>query len=343
MARKKTASTEPTTTAITPVETAIVPVDSGIMAIADDHTSTKLITDQEAMERLGQAVDIAVQRAEDAIPAAGINLIRCSRDFTVGRTVWAGSNYKDGFYKNSNKFTYSVDDEGFTVAHIEQDGLSSDSVQNITSSTVLGAKIGDIYTISFMVLVDDMSKLTSKDITRIQTMRSDSSATNTISINISNDNVQSGIWTKIVRHIEITDSDVVAIKLMNRLQRNGSLYFKQDAIFKGHIDNPTWSASPFDVVEKNEIKSFEYEDEKLYVYKQGRVVYAAINNHVVGEDETGAQYLNAKIPDECKPIKVFRGFDDNSNRIVFHTSGVIQTSATAGSSIMTSATWISAY
>lgn len=243
MSRKSTASTEPTTTAIAPAETAIVPVDSGIMAIVDDHTSKKLITDQEAMERLGQAVDIAVQRAEDAIPAAGINLARGTRDWVYGIKLsdydYNGNKtwYEDGFKTTHSAYIKkTTDEEGFTVLTIERSGLTSDGWTRIDSSPIMYE--GEV-TVSFDVRINSNIPFDTAQQNVFGNASTYSLATIT-GVPISE--IVRDRWYPV--NIKLT---IGAVKhLIFELQRNGSISFRKLCVYKGNIANPTWSASPFD-------------------------------------------------------------------------------------------------
>lgn len=256
MSRKSTASAEPTTTAITPVETAIAPVDGGIMAVADDHTSKKLITDQEAMERLGQAVDIAVQRAEDAIPAAGINLLLGTRDFTKGSINLVGSSvyFTDGFLINNPSITsFAKDQYGFTVATMEQHRLTENNSARIDHS-VFRVKKGDVITFSCEFMCEDFSELQTDVLIQAYEFNENSSSISSVSYTYkeltNNADKVNGKWVKF-RFVKIIDNENT-INLLIRfvLARNGKISMKKSYAQFGDIVNPTWSMSPFDVVER---------------------------------------------------------------------------------------------
>lgn len=254
MARKKTASAEPTSTAITTAETAIVPVDSGIMAIADDHTSTKLITDQEAMERLGQAVDIAVQRAEDAIPAAGINLLRGTRDFTLVTT-----NQQTGSY-GKNGFTWS----DASVVN-EDDGFSSISIKSSSSSRLYCSavipdkndyNINDI-TISFYILVENegtisntynfMSVAVQKFGSGSDVAVKNYSVADIFNVGNVNEIVKNKLYKCIINFHNTWNVDYDFYCIVFRNNIGSTVHVKKIKAEYGNIANPTWSPNPFDI------------------------------------------------------------------------------------------------
>lgn len=252
MSSKKT-TTAPTSTAIAPVENAIVPVDSGVMAIAADHTSNKLITDEEAMERLGEGVNLAVQRAQDSIPAAGINLLRGTRDFVAG-TQYVGassSNRKsDGFAFNESPQNKYIGDDGFTVLKVISTsciGSLSPVDNGATYTAFADIMFTEDTTTSGIVLYSSLFRLNENNtVSQVQNFPSITRS----DVEQKYGQIENNRWY----HLKMTWTPKVpddgASYYITALAGRSNI--KKMGLYKGDIANPTWSASPFDVVEKQD-------------------------------------------------------------------------------------------
>lgn len=243
--------------------------DDGIMAIADTaHTSKKLLTDQEGMERLWQGVSVAVQRAQDSIPAAGINLLRGTRDFTAGKERYimkSGSSsvvFTNGWMLNAP--VWHVESTPNEFSEIVYTGsLNTNSINVITWSNAIdkGIHIGDTLTISFEVMVEDATNL---DFSRIGVQSAfknsdwsdpaDSSVYAVLSsFGVSASNVAIGKWyrlsfTHTISNKFVEGESSYAVRLRSNCP-GGVVRFRKVKCEKENIANPTWSASPFDVSE----------------------------------------------------------------------------------------------
>lgn len=210
---------------------------------------------EEAAQNAEEAADRANEAAEkiEAVNdfTTGINLIRGTKDFKIGVDKYAvGSFATDGF-TNSGGYTFSEDPEGFTVAS-KTNGTNS----LLVSSVIKKVKAGDIFTIS----VDYRSP----DIT--------SDGGNIVGIYFYNMTVSSPIsnqlfncssfginkdWTTAVFHYTVPSGtwsvdDMYAV-IAVRAERTGTIEFCKPMVQKGSINNPIWSASPFDVNYINDI------------------------------------------------------------------------------------------
>lgn len=234
----------------------IVVADSPQALATTDHTSKMLITDQEAMERLWQGVDIAVQRAEDAIPAAGINLLRGTRDFTEGSKNRVFNSFEDGFNGLSQQvFSISYDEQGFGVLTIS----STAQWQGPYSSyVIISSQLqSDYVTLSFYFylhsdsIVDEYTRIVS-----IAQMKKDNTRRKYISYNAreltGKDTVPHNKWIHAVVSFEvdkgIEDGEYFYVK--TEISSVGAkVSYKKLKFEWGDIANPTWSASPFDVAQ----------------------------------------------------------------------------------------------
>lgn len=175
----------------------------------------------------------------------GINLLRGTRDFTNGtiRTSQGAISYEDGF-NNSNNLEIRKDSNGFGV--LVSTATSSGSAQGMFTSVIHDVKKGDVLTISCEIMVEDASKLPVRS-NLISVSDSSISTTPTISqINVTMD--RSNEWVKIVDYVPFSsDYDLVRLNLRNPGVQT-AIYFRKLCIYEGHINNPVWSASPFDVM-----------------------------------------------------------------------------------------------
>lgn len=257
--KKKTTNTEAVTMAADTmaIQAPVMPLaDTQSLAVVD-HTSRKLITDEEAMERLGQAVDIAVQRAEDAIPAAGINLVVGSRNWnkaSVFNEYFAG--YGIGGFGFIQPYEIVNKESGFSeivLSSTASRAYTSVSLEGITEETTS-------FTISIEICsdspndVDYNSVFFAANIYRKSSLIGKTNELSLSSLGINRENLISGKWVKLVMHIDakgFNNSDSLLITITGRPLH---LKCRKLAVYPGNISNPTWSASPFDVAQETQIK-----------------------------------------------------------------------------------------
>lgn len=182
----------------------------------------------------------------------GINLLRGTRDFTRGANLQASVFYKDGFYIQQTP-TFDLDMDGFTVC------TASGNQQGAFSSAACGIKKGDVLTIAFDLQLNNTEGLVGTSSFGKFTIRDSAWATQRqqADLNINQANLKptdfvAGQWitykTTIQVTGEVTESDIAIVGLQYLQAGNGiTAKFKKLRLYKGHINHPVWSASPFDV------------------------------------------------------------------------------------------------
>lgn len=181
----------------------------------------------------------------------GINLLRGTRDFTLGsnRIYQNSGNYMSDGFNTLDSWNITTDDDSFTVLSISRNGLTSDNVRTVIASAVR-CKVGDVFTFSCEFMSSDIDSIDGgvfisptvtpdTDITVLQS-----------NLGFSKDDVENyenGKWTKLVIPMTITAAEAAYLNIRLRLGRNGDLNFRKLCLYKGHIENPEWSASPFDI------------------------------------------------------------------------------------------------
>lgn len=220
---------------------------------ATNNANTATTKADEATARANKAAE-KLETVNDM--TTGINLIRGSRDFRQGtRQTKLGATsavvYLDGFSVDSGAVTYSIDDEGFTVATIKASGLSSDAFRKLRSS-VFQLKPNEEITVTVEVMVDDVSEWDRQYIMNVAAVYPDENR-NVVggdqapsSVGISK--MESGVWYTakyVLSGKSITKNADANIQLY--LVRNGSINFRKLMVQKGKINNPIYSVAPADL------------------------------------------------------------------------------------------------
>lgn len=194
--------------------------------------------------------DISLEPVNDI--TTGTNLIRGSRDFVAGIDPYKKNTYfkMDGFVINNTILPYlqiKTDDQGYGVLRFSRSGLSQASVISVDSSVITDLIVGEYYTISFEYMVEDVSKFDQSTIMVVNTIDSTMlTYGDRFWCNASSD-IASGKWYQVVNVVKLTNikpDDVMFISL--RLGQNGTVNFRKLKVERGNINNPVWSASPFD-------------------------------------------------------------------------------------------------
>lgn len=185
----------------------------------------------------------------------GINLIRNTTGFDtytnfVSDTIRLGI---DGFSKGGPgaEWTYEKDQDGLTIASVEQTGLS-ESKETYLNGAVVPAKAGDEFTVFVDFMVDDVSEL-KYTVLRVYGFGNTSASTvenfnPSFTSQITDQGVKSGEWTTLVLHLKVTNTSLNWLMPRIVLQENGSLHFKKLGMFKGRVKHPVWSPATLDVV-----------------------------------------------------------------------------------------------
>lgn len=189
----------------------------------------------------------------------GINLLRGTRDFLRGNEA-AGTTHLYNGWKEQAAFTDYVDDDGFTVTHVER--FSSVTSTIARYQAVKGDfKAGEVVTFAFDVMVDDTSSFTSTVLGQLGIANKSNSVfiSSTAKAIYSRDyNIVAGEWTRIVFPYvftqDVTEDSYFLVSLT--INNNGSVRFKKASLYRGRINNPVYSVSPFDVVQVSEQNAY---------------------------------------------------------------------------------------
>lgn len=185
----------------------------------------------------------------------GINLLRGTRDFTEG-TIDASYQdsslirhiYTNGF--STYAFEKQIDDDGFTVLHIDRSGLTANDVA-LCVSNLIPIEANESITVSFEVKTDDLDAITDRGIA----MGRFHDAANVVfdqGVISLPSNTVNGEWITLTRTYT-PSRDAKSFVMWFRMPRNGSLYVRKPSVYKGSINKSIWSASPFDIDRINNI------------------------------------------------------------------------------------------
>lgn len=220
----------------------LLPTEAIPVAVSDD-VKGKLVS----LEDL-KAYDGTVNDA-----TTGINLLRGTRDFTLGTKTSTLSPYNsDGFYispSSATHVTLSKDEQGFTVATIADSGQTTNTWLSIDGSTIYGLKNGQDVTISFDFMIKDINAFDYKFLFAIIDATGKGQNILRQVSDVTAEQVKSGVWYKARYVYTVTEyqESVGYFQAGLRLARNGEVSFRKFKIELGNINNPVWSASPFDI------------------------------------------------------------------------------------------------
>lgn len=186
----------------------------------------------------------------------GINLLKGTRDFQIGKERWENQNIcTDGFY-NQGDFTFSKESSGFVVASLNKTNAASDYL-SLRSSVITDIPKDRKITVSFEFMTKDKSKLSSDRICLIQPssepgkiietkiIRIYESTSHTIS------SIQSNEWYK-AKYSYLVPETAKSLIVLLVLFGDGDINFRKLMVQPGDINNPEWSPSPFDYASSNE-------------------------------------------------------------------------------------------
>lgn len=198
----------------------------------------------------------------------GINLLRGTRDFVKGTHVIEGASgsnrFDDGFDIGSIP-TFYKDEQGFTVAKISRSGLTSASAVAISQYKKI--QEDEIITVSLDIMVDDISALDSDYIFVVGLYtypEMTAIRTNELTLKELIPNAESGKWYTVKRQFSLNMGNRKECIFMTRvlLNKNGSVNFRKIGAYKGYINNPVWSASPFDSKQTEENAAYAADEVK---------------------------------------------------------------------------------
>lgn len=203
--------------------------------------------------------DIKNEISEINDMTTGINLLRGTRDIVQG----SGSTVASLIYRNgfgfSGTFNRSTDKNGFTIISTN---VETESVTGAYSSAIYIERDDRKYTIAFDFMVNSSgTSMPNKDTICcwIQSKNESDTAPNIDNISYSPNKLipqcENGKWYRAVIHYTAA-SNADFFYIILRWQRPGVISFMMPRIFEGHIVNPEWSASPFDIAQQIDLNGF---------------------------------------------------------------------------------------
>lgn len=210
--------------------------------------------DEKAIKELDDRLDVLEANWDSTIPniqSAGINLLRGTRDFTDHKDGSTSGYPTDGFRFAG---TISLDDfNGYKCF------VSGSNAQGAYSSrSIISTEANQSYTWFVDVKFDDVSKISSNtQLFQPILQYTDNmggvvpSGFETVSsVGLPIDSIKSGEWYRVIATrtgISPSREAFIATIYRNNSNVNTNISYKQPGIIKGDVDNPAWSASPFDV------------------------------------------------------------------------------------------------
>lgn len=194
-------------------------------------------------------------------PTTGINLINGTRDFVIGqnKVAAANDNRNDGF-GNFNSFTITTED-GFGVATKSGAGAFGMYVVSYAPKDL----IGNLATVFCEVRLENSSTLSESDnclnIGYYDTSKVFHGMGQATLGEVFNGNLVDGVWTPAVVHAKLPSTNITEVMVgIFKHSGSGSVSFRRVGLYKGHINNPEWSASPFDVVQVSSLNNVLQKD-----------------------------------------------------------------------------------
>lgn len=216
---------------------------------ATNNANTATSNADKATERANKAAE-KLETVNDM--TTGVNLLRGTRDFRLGTQLYNGGLYYSDGFKNS-AYTFSKDEEGFTVATISSNGSST----NYLNGSVIPISGDDqVFTISIEFKVDSRIDNASPIFFTMGLYKGDNSRVSSKEFNVSEvlgipySNLEIGKWYQLVVHYNITDSISDGYYLLPSISINGTgiKSVRKLMVQHGSVNNPIWTASPFDYV-----------------------------------------------------------------------------------------------
>lgn len=229
--------------------------------------------------------DLALEPINDI--TTGINLLRGTRDLPQG-IIKPGDLglYKDGCYPYNKNIVRGIDDDGFSYVAMKQSSGSSYFDTSLTNEPISS---GETITVEFMFKM--VSKAGSENIiAQLREYFIEPQSTNSVSqialtdYGLSVDTIEVGKWYRFVRVITATknyDAQNGFLYLEFRNQNSSSEekeeWFKKPLIYKGRIEHPEWSASPFDLAQITDLTTCkEYDIASLLTPESGWTIKRAL-------------------------------------------------------------------
>lgn len=200
-----------------------------------------------------------VRNADDVNDyTTGINLIRGSRDFELGKTSELSNTSDfigktDGFSDKKNAWSFYVDNEGFTVASATRSTTSGGIIA--LASSVVSASPNELFTLSYEFKIEDDPVWDEENYTTASIGYWNASNTRVAWVDVTQTRTNDAVytvdpvtgWTKVRMQFKVaSNSDIDKLSVSLFLYKNGSVSFRKLMVQRGHINNPIWAPHPLD-------------------------------------------------------------------------------------------------
>lgn len=196
----------------------------------------------------------------------GVNLLRGTRDFTVGTISYGTLDglKLDGFFNIISSTGRSVitKQDDFSILHY--DGSWNGASYGWTNVLLPEQINGDGITISFEFMVEQNPSNNANLIQIVKMTDGDASKSQELKLfqyrdaGLTSDDIEVGKWYKIVLHYDekfnFSENEYLRIGIITSNTDAGTRVsnWRKFKAERGHIENPEWSASPFDLAQQSQ-------------------------------------------------------------------------------------------
>lgn len=262
----------------------------------------------------------------------GINLLRGTRDFVKGSekilAIDSTPVYKNGFVELANSATYDTDNEGFKSIRYKDAGGSYGNVVMVMSSAapVQGNKQ---YTLSADIMFRNVTDDPNAYFFGVYiTDNSGKPLNGNIGQHFSFDDIKPNTqdikankWYRCKVLITTPNSSSVAYMAV-QCESGGSTnaVFRKLKLEEGNINNPVWSASPFDVAQNNELANLKSELDSSLSDLSGLFVETSTNSvqKQILASSSDAIQISLNIPNGYRPICLTRVSTGNNGLMLYY-------------------------
>lgn len=284
---------------------------------------TRAQNNEDDISELKPAVEELQEFAENVNDiTTGVNLFRQTRDFTLttNKSELSSTTPSDGFLLSGNyadRYYFSKDNEGFTILTYDTNLTGN---KYCYASAVLGIKPYEVYTLSFEFTSDNFSELANEALGTIGRQTASGTATS-VTVTISNatgqskDSLENNKWYKAVFHYTLgafTDPSQLMFAFVTNA--SGNLSYKKLLLYRGKINNPEWSANPFDVVPSYGAPTFLGMVEQQNIIPEGADIntYTKAGTYASPTNDNSRTLINAPINDTAFKLYVDYGTGNSS-------------------------------
>lgn len=188
----------------------------------------------------------------------GINLLRGTRDFRIGTEQQNNSLFllKDGFYNRDN-YKFYKDEEGFIVAyHSPSDATSSADNQGLFTSAIWSDDPESYFTLSGEIMFEGTETFDGNIYLSFRKKELGASTFNQEPANKNSDLFKPNIWIPFVVRAKVSNAEEFYVSGSCSIPKTSSatVRVRKFKLEKGFINNPIWSASPFDVAQASDVQ-----------------------------------------------------------------------------------------